>query len=62
MKIKLKNINDYTKELNCSVPWDELKDSFKVYYIYENKSYIASIIYVIRLSVYALIKKINSYN
>ena len=40
----------------------KLKDSFKVYYIYENKSYIASIIYVIRLSVYALIKKINSYN
>ena len=39
----------------------KLKDAFKVYYIYENKSYIASIIYVIRLSVYALIKKINSY-
>ena len=40
----------------------KLKDAFKVYYIYENMSYIASIIYVIRLSVYALIKKINSYN
>ena len=29
MKIKLKNINDFTKELTCSIPWDELEDLFK---------------------------------
>ena len=29
MKIKLKNINDYTKELTCTVPWEDLKDSFQ---------------------------------
>ena len=29
MKIKLKNINDFTKELTCRVPWDELQDLFK---------------------------------
>ena len=28
MKIKLKNINDYTKELQCIVPWEDLKQSF----------------------------------
>tara|TARA_Y100000588_G_C14217802_1_gene909645 strand:- start:450 stop:1727 length:1278 start_codon:yes stop_codon:yes gene_type:complete len=29
MKIKLKNINGYTKELTCTVPWEDLKDSFQ---------------------------------
>jgi len=29
MKIKIKNINDYTKELTCVVSWADLKDSFK---------------------------------
>tara|TARA_Y100001970_G_C14242907_1_gene866018 strand:- start:2124 stop:3404 length:1281 start_codon:yes stop_codon:yes gene_type:complete len=29
MKIKLKNINSYTKELTCTVPWEDLKDSFQ---------------------------------
>lgn len=28
MKIKVKNINDFTRELSCTVPWEELKDSF----------------------------------
>jgi len=28
MKAKFKNINDYTKELTCSVEWTDLKDSF----------------------------------
>ena len=29
MDIKLKKINDFTKELTCKVPWEKLKDSFK---------------------------------
>lgn len=29
MDIKLKKINDFTKELTCSVPWEEIQDSFK---------------------------------
>ena len=29
MKIKLKNINDYTKELTCVVPWEDLENSFQ---------------------------------
>ncbi len=28
MKIKLKNTNDYTKELKCTVPWSDLEQSF----------------------------------
>ena len=28
MKIKLKNTNDYTKELQCVVPWEDLEKSF----------------------------------
>ena len=29
MDIKLKKINDFTKELTCKVPWEKLKDSFQ---------------------------------
>jgi trigger factor len=29
MQINLKNINGYTKELICTVPWKDLKDSFQ---------------------------------
>jgi trigger factor len=29
MDIKLKKINDFTKELTCEVPWEKLEDSFK---------------------------------
>ena len=29
MDIKLKKINDFTKELTCKIPWEDLKDSFK---------------------------------
>jgi len=29
MKTKIKNINDFTKELTCIVPWEELEDLFK---------------------------------
>tara|TARA_X000001036_G_scaffold86093_1_gene78156 strand:- start:2161 stop:3438 length:1278 start_codon:yes stop_codon:yes gene_type:complete len=29
MDIKLKKINDFTQELTCSVPWEEIQDSFK---------------------------------
>ena len=39
----------------------KLKDAFKVYYLYEKKSFFYSIYCVIRLSTYALLKKINSY-
>ena len=39
----------------------KLKDAFKVYYLYEKKNFFYSIYCVIRLSTYALIKKINSY-
>ena len=28
MKIKLKNVNDFTKELQCVVSWEDLKQSF----------------------------------
>ena len=28
MEIKLKKINDFTKELTCVVSWEEIKDSF----------------------------------
>jgi teichuronic acid biosynthesis glycosyltransferase TuaG len=37
----------------------KLKDAFKVYYLYEKKNIFYSIFYVIRLSIHALIKKIN---
>ena len=37
----------------------KLKDAFKVYYLYEKKNFFYSIFCVIRLSVYALFKKIN---
>ena len=39
----------------------KLKDAFKVYYLYEKKNFFYSIFCVIRLSAYALFKKINSY-
>ena len=39
----------------------KLKDAFKVYYLYEKKNFFYSIYCVIRLSTYALLKKINSY-
>ncbi len=39
----------------------KLKDAFKVYYLYEKKNFFYSIFCVIRLSVYALFKKINLY-
>ena len=28
MKYKVKDKNKYTKEVTCTVPWDDLKDSF----------------------------------
>jgi teichuronic acid biosynthesis glycosyltransferase TuaG len=37
----------------------KLKDAFKVYYLYEKKNIFYSIFCVIRLSIYALIKKIK---
>ena len=37
----------------------KLKDAFKVYYLYEKKNFFYSIYCVIRLSTYALLKKIN---
>jgi len=37
----------------------KLKDAFKVYYLYEKKNFFYSIYCVIRLSIYALLKKIN---
>ena len=40
----------------------KLKDAFKVYYVYEKKNFFYSIFCVIRLSVYALFKKINLYS
>ena len=39
----------------------KLSDAYKVYYYYENKNFFYSIFCVIRLSVYALFKKINLY-
>jgi len=39
----------------------KLKDAFKVYYLYEKKNFFYSIYCVIRLSTYALLKKINLY-
>jgi len=39
----------------------KLKDAFTVYHLYEKKNFFYSIFYVIRLSTYALFKKINSY-
>ena len=38
----------------------KLRDAFKVYYVYEEKNFFYSIFCVIRLSFYALFKKINS--
>ena len=40
----------------------KLKDAFRVYYLYEKKNFFYSIFCVIRLSVYALFKKINLYS
>ena len=39
----------------------KLKDAFKVYHLYEKKNFFYSIFCVIRLSTYALLKKINLY-
>ena len=39
----------------------KLKDAFKVYYLYEKKNFFYSIFCVVRLSTYALFKKINLY-
>ena len=39
----------------------KLKDAFKVYHLYEKKNFFYSIYCVIRLSTYALFKKINLY-
>jgi len=39
----------------------KLSDAYKVYYYYENKNFFYSIFYIIRLSTYALFKKINLY-
>jgi len=39
----------------------KLNDAFKVYYLYEKKNFFYSIFCVIRLSTYALFKKINLY-
>ena len=41
--------------------FQKLKDAFKVYHLYEKKNFFYSIFCVIRLSTYALFKKINSY-
>ena len=38
-----------------------LKDAFTIYYLYEKKNFFYSVFCVIRLSTYALIKKINLY-
>ena len=37
----------------------KLNDAFKVYYLYEKKNFFYSVFCVIRLSTYALFKKIN---
>ena len=39
----------------------KLRDAFKVYYLYEKKNFFYSIFCVVRLSTYALFKKINLY-
>ena len=39
----------------------KLRDAFKVYHLYEKKNFFYSIYCVIRLSTFALLKKINSY-
>jgi len=39
----------------------KLKDAFRVYYLYEKKNFFYSIFCVVRLSTYALFKKINLY-
>ena len=39
----------------------KLRDAFKVYHLYEKKNFFYSIYCVIRLSTYALLKKINLY-
>tara|TARA_B100001123_G_C15208565_1_gene986280 strand:+ start:134 stop:865 length:732 start_codon:yes stop_codon:yes gene_type:complete len=39
----------------------KLSDAFRVYHIYEKKNFFYSIFCVIRLSIYAMIKKINLY-
>ena len=39
----------------------KLKDAFKVYHLYEKKNFFYSIFCVVRLSTYALFKKINLY-
>ena len=41
--------------------FQKLKDAFQVYYLYEKKNFFYSIYCVIRLSTYAMFKKISSY-
>ena len=41
--------------------WRKIKDAFKIYYIYEKKSFVASIINVFFLSFFSLSKKIKIF-
>jgi teichuronic acid biosynthesis glycosyltransferase TuaG len=42
--------------------WQKIQDAFKIYYIYEKKSFIVTIINVVILSLFALNKKIRLYS
>lgn len=52
----------YTKGSLSDSFFQKISDAFELYYKYERHNMIISLLYVIRLSFYALIKKIKIYN
>jgi len=51
----------YTKGSLSDSLYQKLSDAFRLYYFYEKSNFILSLFFVIRLSFYALIKKLKIY-
>ena len=45
----------------CNIHTQRLLDAFRLYYTYEKNNFFTSVYYVLRLSYYAFIKKLNIY-
>jgi teichuronic acid biosynthesis glycosyltransferase TuaG len=62
--VGIDRIFTYWRKVNNSLSngiWQKIKDAFKIYYIYEKKSFVMSIINVFLLSLFALNKKIRIF-
>ena len=62
--IGIDKIFTYWRKVNNSLSSDllrKIKDAFRIYYFYEKKSFIISIVHVFFLSLFALNKKIKVF-